>query len=228
MPLKCHPVRSAPAPALDWPLPALAQSWSDALGDARSGRVRRVLLFRWLCVTRRLVLREPMENPRPQRSCHMHGAVSRGPLLSREQHFARAVRRHDGGFEGFAPETVLSGRAGSRSDTSRLRHWRRGRRTVEEAPCEPGYRCHLGVRRRGAGDRTRGGRGGGAASTAQCGPRPLPVTIVRGATGAAKPCPAGTYGNVIGNETGLTTAACSGPCFRGHYCPEGSVLPTPW
>lgn len=47
------------------------------------------------------------------------------------------------------------------------------------------------------------------------------------ATGAAQPCPAGTYGNVIGNETGLGSAACSGPCFRGHFCPEGSILPTP-
>ncbi|KAF4127591.1 hypothetical protein GN958_ATG23220 [Phytophthora infestans] len=33
-------------------------------------------------------------------------------------------------------------------------------------------------------------------------------------------CPAGVYGN----ETGLTTFQCSGPCAAGYYCPEGSIV----
>ena len=38
-------------------------------------------------------------------------------------------------------------------------------------------------------------------------------------SGVAKPCPAGRYGAT----TGLTTALCSGPCAKGHYCLEAST-----
>ena len=97
-----------------------------------------------------------------------------------------------------------------------------------EAPCESGYRCHLGVRYACAPGTHEPATGVEATQVdaAQCRPCP-PGHYCPRATGAAKPCPAGTYGNVIGNETGLADAACSGPCFRGHYCPEASVLPTP-
>jgi hypothetical protein len=41
--------------------------------------------------------------------------------------------------------------------------------------------------------------------------------------GAVKyPCPAGTFGGIFG----LSSAECSGPCAAGHFCPEGSTLPT--
>ncbi|RLN87726.1 hypothetical protein BBJ28_00020060, partial [Nothophytophthora sp. Chile5] len=42
------------------------------------------------------------------------------------------------------------------------------------------------------------------------------------APGAARLCPAGTFGN----STGLTTAACSGVCRPGFYCPRGSTSAT--
>ena len=63
----------------------------------------------------------------------MHGALSRGPLLSREQHFARAVRRHDGGLGRLRQEAVLPGWRGSpASDKSRLlRYWWLPRGEVE-------------------------------------------------------------------------------------------------
>ena len=35
-------------------------------------------------------------------------------------------------------------------------------------------------------------------------------------------CPGGVYGN----SSGLTTAACSGGCAAGFYCPPGSSTPT--
>ena len=35
-------------------------------------------------------------------------------------------------------------------------------------------------------------------------------------------CGGGRYGS----EAGLGTADCSGPCARGHYCPDGSTSPT--
>ena len=41
-------------------------------------------------------------------------------------------------------------------------------------------------------------------------------------TGGIVPCPCGTYGAV----TGLSTAACSGQCPSGYYCPQASVSPT--
>ena len=35
-------------------------------------------------------------------------------------------------------------------------------------------------------------------------------------------CPPGTYG-----RTGrLTSSSCNGQCYRGHYCPPGSISPT--
>ena len=37
------------------------------------------------------------------------------------------------------------------------------------------------------------------------------------------PCPAGTYFNLTGN---IRIQNCI-PCIRGHYCREGSALPTP-
>ncbi|ETP31356.1 hypothetical protein F442_19775 [Phytophthora nicotianae P10297] len=42
------------------------------------------------------------------------------------------------------------------------------------------------------------------------------------APGGSRLCPAGTFGNV----TGLATAACSGLCKAGYYCPKGSISPT--
>jgi len=41
-------------------------------------------------------------------------------------------------------------------------------------------------------------------------------------SGIRKECPSGTYGNV----KKLTTAACSGPCTEGYYCPLGTIRPT--
>ena len=40
--------------------------------------------------------------------------------------------------------------------------------------------------------------------------------------GVCKTCPAGTYGS----STGLTSAACSGPCNAGYYCMSGSSTGT--
>jgi len=40
--------------------------------------------------------------------------------------------------------------------------------------------------------------------------------------GVIRDCPAGTYGNT----SGLSTAACSGRCARGYYCPPASTSPT--
>lgn len=40
--------------------------------------------------------------------------------------------------------------------------------------------------------------------------------------GVRSPCPAGRYGNI----RGLTTSDCSGLCPPGHYCLEGSSIPT--
>lgn len=42
------------------------------------------------------------------------------------------------------------------------------------------------------------------------------------APGSSRLCPSGTFGNV----TGLATAACSGPCEAGYYCPRGSTSAT--
>ncbi len=49
------------------------------------------------------------------------------------------------------------------------------------------------------------------------------------------PCPAGSYcvhgvralcpGGRFGNATSMTSPACSGPCFAGHYCPPGATSP---
>ena len=39
--------------------------------------------------------------------------------------------------------------------------------------------------------------------------------------GVQKLCPAGVYGS----DPGLATAACSGLCASGHYCPSGSTVP---
>jgi hypothetical protein len=41
--------------------------------------------------------------------------------------------------------------------------------------------------------------------------------------GIRRQCPAGTYGLT----TKLTTAACTGPCTLGFYCPEGTSNPLP-
>lgn len=55
-----------------------------------------------------------------------------------------------------------------------------------------------------------------------------PVRTVPGqysdVTGLSSPksCPPGTYGSTAG----LTTAACSGPCAAGSFCPSGSITPT--
>jgi hypothetical protein len=70
----------------------------------------------------------------------MHGAVSRGALLSREQHFARAVRRHDGGFRRLYQEAVLPRWRGSpASDTSRLlRYGRLPRGEIEGSAVRAG------------------------------------------------------------------------------------------
>ncbi len=40
--------------------------------------------------------------------------------------------------------------------------------------------------------------------------------------GVSMPCPAGKYGNI----TGLSSAACSGDCDGGYYCPAGSSSAT--
>jgi hypothetical protein len=42
------------------------------------------------------------------------------------------------------------------------------------------------------------------------------------APGGARLCPAGAFGNA----TGLSSAACSGPCAAGYYCPRGSTSAT--
>ncbi|GMF50831.1 unnamed protein product [Phytophthora fragariaefolia] len=42
------------------------------------------------------------------------------------------------------------------------------------------------------------------------------------APGSSRLCPGGTFGNV----TGLGSAACSGPCLAGYYCPRGSTSAT--
>ncbi|KAG7377735.1 hypothetical protein PHYPSEUDO_011080 [Phytophthora pseudosyringae] len=46
------------------------------------------------------------------------------------------------------------------------------------------------------------------------------------APGGSRLCPGGTFGNV----SGLASAACSGPCEAGYYCPRGSTSATqlPW
>ncbi|GLD94486.1 hypothetical protein PINS_up003097 [Pythium insidiosum] len=41
--------------------------------------------------------------------------------------------------------------------------------------------------------------------------------------GIRRPCPPGT----VGDRPGLTTAACSGPCPAGFYCPEATAVPIP-
>ena len=92
----------------------------------------RVVLSRGLCATDGLStgnLRRIIAAQGP----YMHGALSRGPLLSREQHSPRAVRRHDGGLGRLRPEAVLPGWRGSpASDTSRLlRYWRLPRGEIE-------------------------------------------------------------------------------------------------
>ena len=230
VPLKCPPGsvlhrRQRPQPV------SARHIWSD--GGVRRRALQRAVSAGSYCpagsVLPTACLRERTENHRAQ-GPHMHGALSRGPLLSREQHVPRAVRRHDGGLGRLRQEAVLPGWRGSpASDTSRLlRYWRLPRGRSREAPCESGYRCHLGVRHACAPGTHEPAAGAEATQVdaAQCRPCPPGHYCPRG-TGAAKPCPAGTYGNVIGNETGLSTAACSGPCYRGHYCPEGSVLPTP-
>ena len=38
---------------------------------------------------------------------------------------------------------------------------------------------------------------------------------------SATPCPAGRFGST----SDLVDAACSGPCFAGYYCDEGSSNP---
>jgi hypothetical protein len=96
----------------------------------------------------------------------MHGALSRGALLSREQHFPRAVRRHDGGLGGLRPEAVLPGWRGSpASDTSRLlRYGRLPRGEIEGSTVRGG--TPLSPRRalcvRAGHARTCDGRGGDA------------------------------------------------------------------
>ena len=40
--------------------------------------------------------------------------------------------------------------------------------------------------------------------------------------GTARPCPAGSYGDV----GGLFTSACAGVCIEGYYCSQGSTSPT--
>ena len=42
-------------------------------------------------------------------------------------------------------------------------------------------------------------------------------------TPACYPCSAGFYGNT----SGLTKASCSGTCFSGHFCEEGTIDPEP-
>ena len=42
-------------------------------------------------------------------------------------------------------------------------------------------------------------------------------------TGCDHKCAAGHYGNA----PNLASSTCSGPCPKGHYCPEGTVLPVP-
>ena len=42
------------------------------------------------------------------------------------------------------------------------------------------------------------------------------------AKGHQIPCPLGTYGN----NTGLRSPLCAGPCLSGTYCPPGSIVPT--
>jgi hypothetical protein len=49
-------------------------------------------------------------------------------------------------------------------------------------------------------------------------PCPRGTYSMGGAGNSCTQCPAGTYGNA----TGLETAACSGPCAAGYYCPVGS------
>ena len=99
----------------------------------------RVVLSRGLCVTDGLSSGNFRRIPTAQ-GPYMHGALSRGPLLSREQHFARAVRRHDGGLGGLRPEAVLPGWRGSpASDTSRLlRYWWLPRGEIEGSAVRAG------------------------------------------------------------------------------------------
>ena len=54
-------------------------------------------------------------------------------------------------------------------------------------------------------------------------PVPCPLGFYCPDGGRRWPCPAGT----VGNATGLASAACSGRCPRGHFCPAGSAQPVP-
>ena len=52
---------------------------------------------------------------------------------------------------------------------------------------------------------------------------PCPIGSYCTGTDLVQPCPAGVYGATVG----LSTAACSGVCHQGYFCPEGSTSATP-
>ena len=75
--------------------------------------------------------------------------------------------------------------------------------------CSAGYYCL-------AGSTTSSGAVGTTGAATPC---PLGSYSTGGAsTAACTACPAGTYGS----DTTLTTAACSGNCAAGYFCPAGS------
>ena len=81
-------------------------------------------MSRWLRVTDGVPSGDLRRIPTFKR-CGLHRSLPRGPLLSREHHFPRAMRRHDGGVGRLHQEAVLPGWRGSpASDTSRLLRYR--------------------------------------------------------------------------------------------------------
>ena len=140
--------------------------WSDGCVRRRAlqrALSARVLLSRGLCVTDGLSsgnLRRIVTFKRRG----LHGAVSRGPLLPREQHYPRAVRRHDGGVGRLRQEAFLPGWCGSpASDTSRLlRYWRLPRGEIAGSAVRGGTPLppRRAARVRAGHARTCDGRGG--------------------------------------------------------------------
>ena len=135
VPLKCPPGSFCTGGAAPAANPCPPGTFGQTAGVRRRALQRavsaRVVLSRWLCVTDGLSAGNVWRIPTAQ-GRGMHGALSRGPLLSCEQHLrpCRAKARWR------RPKVSPGGRsarlAGSpASDTSRLlRHGRRGRRPV--------------------------------------------------------------------------------------------------
>jgi hypothetical protein len=66
------------------------------------------------------------------------------------------------------------------------------------------------------------GDSAGAASCSICAAGKYNPSPGGASSAACLPCPEGTYGATAG----LTTAACTGPCSAGYYCPAGSTSAT--